>query len=67
MSVGAPARERVALLIHHLTPMRDVVTSVVACLASPQFSTLSHKWHDFREKVTERKMCFDFLYKNVSL
>ena len=38
--------------------MRHVVTSFVAPLAPPYFSTLSHKRHDFRKKkVTERKMC----------
>jgi hypothetical protein len=35
----------------------------VACPAVQYFSTLSHKWHDFRKnEVTEHKMCFDFLY-----
>ena len=29
----------------------------VACPALQYFSTLSHKRHDFREKVTEHKMC----------
>ena len=35
-------------------------------LASPvlqYFSSLSHKWQDFREEVIEFKMCFEFLYK----
>jgi len=26
---------------------------------------LSHKWHDFRKKIIEYGMCFDFLYKFI--
>ena len=51
------ARVHVALLIQHATRMRHIVTSFVAPLAPPYFSTLSHKRHDFREKVIEHKMC----------
>ena len=40
----------VALLIHHATRMRHIVTSYVATLAPPYFSILSHKRHNFRKK-----------------
>jgi hypothetical protein len=58
----------VALFIEHATRTRCIVTSFVAPLASPYFSTLSHKRHDFRggKKVIEHKICFDFL-NNVCL
>jgi hypothetical protein len=37
-----------------------IVLSSVACLAAPNFSTLSHKWHDFREKWLNIKCMFWF-------
>ena len=53
----------VALLIQIETRMRYTVTSFVAPLAPPHFSTLSLKGHDFRKKkAIEYKMCFNFLY-----
>ena len=47
----------VALLIQHAIRMRHIVTSFVASLTPPHFSTLSHKRYDFRKNVTEHKMC----------
>jgi len=31
-----------------------------ACLAPPNFSTLSHKWYDFQKQFIENKTCFSF-------
>ena len=60
----ACARARVALFNQQATCMRHIVLSLVASLAPPYFSTLSHERRRFREKIIEytRKMCFDFLY-----
>jgi len=47
----------VAFGIQHAMRMRHIMYSSVACPAIQYFSTLSHKLHDFRKKVTEHKMC----------
>jgi hypothetical protein len=37
--------------------MRHVLLSSMACSALQCFSTLSQKWHDFREAFIEHKIC----------
>ena len=46
-----------ALKIQHKKRMRSVTLSSVACLLLPYFPTLSQKWYDVRENVTEHKTC----------
>ena len=55
--VCARARVYVALLIQHATRMCHIVTSLLAPLAVPYFSTLSHTRHDFRKKNSVHKKC----------
>jgi len=43
-----------ALVTQHAKRMRPIILSLV-CLAIQNFSTLPHKWHDFRNKVIEHK------------
>jgi hypothetical protein len=47
----------VALLIQHGRRMRHIVTSFVAPLARPYFSTKSHKRCDFRKKTVLNIKC----------
>ena len=61
--VCACAFARAALRILHATLMRHTISSCVVSLSPSYFSTLSHKWQDFRGNLLNRKrMCFDFLY-----
>ena len=56
----------VALLIEYATRMRHIVSSYVAPLAPPSFSTLSHKRHDFRKKLLYIKCVFLFSLQLLS-
>ena len=53
----------VAVFIRYAKRTLRVILSYVACPALPYFATLSHKRQDYRKKITEYKIYFDFLYK----
>jgi hypothetical protein len=42
--------------------MRHIILPSVVCSALPHFSTLSHKRHDFLEKLLNITVSFDFFY-----
>jgi len=50
-----------ALVIQHAQCMYHILLPSVASMAVQNLSTLSHKRHDFRRKVTVPKLCFNFL------
>jgi hypothetical protein len=59
MSIKYYERVTVALrvVIQHEKRMRPIKYSSIACLGLRDLPTLSHKRHNFREKVTKHKMC----------
>jgi hypothetical protein len=56
----------VALVTQHAKCIRRSTLSTVACPALPDFSTLSHIWHDFRENLIKHKMCALIFSINLS-
>ena len=60
----------VALVIQHAKRMRRTNMSSVASPAAyttfPYFSTLYHKWHDFRGKKIETRIVFSFSVQLLS-
>jgi len=52
----------VASGIQHEERLLRNISSSVVCLVLQYFCTLTHNRHDIQGKVTENKMCFDFLY-----
>ena len=56
----------VAAAIQHAECMRHIILSSVASLTLPHFSTVSRKWHDFREKVIEHKICVLIFSTNLA-
>ena len=53
MRAGAQVRRRVHARVYLLIQrMPHIVLSFVVSLVPPNFSTLSHKWYDFRKKTS---------------
>jgi len=52
----------VALRFQHELRTHRFILSPVASLVLSYFSTLTHKWRDFREQFIELECSFDFLF-----
>ena len=50
----------VALVIQHVKRMRRIKFSYMPCPVLPNFSKLSHKWHDFGKVLLNTKCVFLF-------
>jgi hypothetical protein len=52
-----------ALGMQHSNRMRRILLSSVVISALTYFSTFSHKWHKFQNKVLNKKRVFGFCAK----
>jgi hypothetical protein len=62
ISITFSARGSVGLVTQHAKRARRIILPSVARPNLPGFSALSRKLHDFRKKVIQHKIYFDFLY-----
>ena len=60
------AYTHVVLLIQNVRRVRHIVTQFMTSQASPYFSTLSHKQHDFRKMLLNIKCAFWFSLQTLS-
>jgi hypothetical protein len=56
ISIASSGCVFLALVIQHAMRIRRIILPSIACLTLPYFSSLSHKRHDFRKRVTEHKI-----------
>jgi hypothetical protein len=56
-----------ALSVQHAIRMGMRCINICDLPPLQYFSTLSHKWHAFRKKIIEQKMCFFYFLYNICL